>query len=102
MKRRYELTEDADADINALWLYIAQNRSPNTADRLADRLYDAFELLAENPFLGHQREELTDRPVRFWIVGRYTIAYRPIPPPPRIIAILHGARDLAPILDNRE
>jgi plasmid stabilization system protein ParE len=52
MKRRYELTEDADADINALWLYIAQNRSPDTADRLANRIYDAFELLAENPFMG--------------------------------------------------
>lgn len=102
MKQRYELTEDADADINALWLYIAEHRSPNAADRLADRIYDAFELLAQNPFMGHQREDLTDRPVRFWNVRRYTIVYRPLPPPLRIIAILHGARDFAPILDARE
>jgi hypothetical protein len=32
----HELTEDADADINALWLYVAQNNSPNTATNHRD------------------------------------------------------------------
>ena len=45
---------------------------------------------------------MVDRPVLFWPVGSYTIVYRPETEPLRVIAVLHGARDLGPILSTRE
>jgi hypothetical protein len=31
-------------------------------------IHDAIEKLAENPGIGHAREDLTDRAVKFWSV----------------------------------
>jgi plasmid stabilization system protein ParE len=41
------------------------------------------------------REDLTDRPYRFWKVYSYLIIYRADTSPPRIVRVLHGARDVA-------
>lgn len=65
----YIVAPAAKADIDEIALYIA------SADRLAadgfiDEVYDAFDLLALQPGLGHYRRDLTDRPVRFWTVMR--------------------------------
>jgi plasmid stabilization system protein ParE len=35
------------------------NENPQAADDFVDALYDAFNKLAENPMLGHVREDLT-------------------------------------------
>lgn len=51
--------------------------------------------LAEFPNLGHLREELTDRPYRFWRVHSYMIIYRTDVSPPKVARVLHGARDIA-------
>jgi plasmid stabilization system protein ParE len=44
------------------------------------------------------REDLTDRPLKFWSVYSYLVVYDPADSPLTIIAVLHGARDVAQIL----
>lgn len=97
----YRLSEDALADLDEVWAYIAADNI-DAADRIIASFIEAFKLLAERPLIGHRREEVTDRPVLFWPVGSYTIVYRPETQPLRVIAVLHGARDLTPIVSTRE
>lgn len=61
-------------------------------------LEDAFVLLASRPGIGHAREDLTERPLRFWSVYSYLVVYDPASDPVTIITVLHGARDVAQIL----
>src|SRR5678815_3183354 len=98
---RYELTRSALADIDELWTYIAEDNI-EAADRVSSAILDACALLAEQPLIGHTREDLTPRPVLFWSSGRYLIVYRPETEPLRIVAIFHGSRDIASLLIDRE
>ena len=56
--------------------------------------------IATSPGIGHLREDLTVEAVRFWPVGRYLIVYRVEKKPPEIVRVLHGARDVAAILES--
>jgi plasmid stabilization system protein ParE len=55
-------------------------------------------LLASQPGIGHVSEDLTSRPLKFWSVYSYLVVYDPASDPLSIIAVLHGARDVAQIL----
>lgn len=61
----YFLTPIAEQDIDEIVTYLAKE-SAKAAFTLLDSLYEAMDKLAENPMLGHLREDLTNRPVRFW------------------------------------
>ena len=98
---RYELTRTALADLDELWLYIAAD-NVDAADRVSDAILGACELLAQHPLVGHARRDLTTRPVLFWSSGSYLLVYAPATTPLRIIAVLHGARDVATILYDRD
>ena len=50
------------------------------------------------PGIGHAREDLTDRPLKFWSVHSYQVVYDPDGDPMTIVAVLHGARNVAQIL----
>lgn len=53
---------------------------------------------------GHSRPDLTSRPLRFWRVRDYLVAYAPDESPLLLIAVLHGGRDpkvMAAILQAR-
>lgn len=67
---------------------------------MRDAIYDAVGKLAERPGIGHTREDLTDRPVKFWSVYSYLLVYDPESRPLTIIAVLHGARDVAELLKH--
>jgi antitoxin ParD1/3/4/toxin ParE1/3/4 len=41
---------------------------------------------------------LTERALKFWSVYSYVIAYDPSSKPLTVVAVLHGARDVAQIL----
>jgi toxin ParE1/3/4 len=69
----YELSPEARADLQGIWVYIASD-NPGAADRLEEDIYGACELLAKNPRIGHERPDLTDEPVLFWPVrGQYLV-----------------------------
>jgi len=57
------------------------------------------------PGAGHQRPDLTSRPLRFIVVREYLIAYAPEEKPLWVLAVLHGRRSprvMAAILRGRE
>lgn len=88
----YGLTPLAKADIFEIWSYIARD-SVEAADRVEQAIYDACALLAKAPWSGHVRQDVTNRPLRFWTLVRYPnyiIVYLPEEKPLRVVAILHG------------
>lgn len=94
--RLYNLTSLAQLDLQEIWLYIAQD-NPSAADRVESALYNAFAKLAENPYLGSTRNDLTTKPVRFWPVTNYHIIYDPL----LVIRILNGYRDIGTHLNEK-
>jgi len=63
-------------------------------------LEDAFGQLASRPGIGHVRQDLTERPLKFWSVYSYLVVYDPGGEPLTIVAVLHGARNVAEILSG--
>jgi toxin ParE1/3/4 len=94
---RYRLTPIAQEHIEAICGFVADD-SVEAALRVLGLLEQAFEQLAETPDMGHTREDLTDRPVKFWRVFSYLIVYEPTSVPLTVIAVLHGARDVEHLL----
>jgi plasmid stabilization system protein ParE len=94
----YEFSPEAKSDLQEIWVYIAEE-NVSAADRLEGSIYEACELLAANPRLGHERLDLTDEPVLFWPVrGRYLLIYLRETKPLRIVRVLHGSRDASSVL----
>jgi plasmid stabilization system protein ParE len=89
----YILAPEALQDLQELWDYIA-TENLDVADRVIDTLFVAFERLAAMPGLGHKREDLTDRPLRFWAVDAYLVIYRAERTPIEIVAVTRGGRDI--------
>lgn len=93
---QYQLTSLAKEDLFAILDYIAA-RNPSAADRVEAAILESFDLLASTPLAGHIRPDLTQHPVRFWTVTRfsnYLIVYDPSSNPLTIIRVIHAARDL--------
>jgi plasmid stabilization system protein ParE len=98
---RYRLTKPALADLEEILGYIADDR-PSAAERVGARFVSTFEALATNPHMGHVREDLTERPVRFWPLYSYLVVYRPDATPLQVLRVLSGYRDLAAVLRTPE
>lgn len=97
MISKYYLSPAAEQDIEEVITYLAQE-NPAAAHAFLDSLYDAMENLADNPHLGHLREDLTDRPVKFLLFKwHYFIIYKPISPL-EIVRVLSGYRDLVHLI----
>jgi toxin ParE1/3/4 len=96
----YVLSVDADLDLNEIWEYIAQDKIDD-ADRWIAKLFDAFEMLAQTPRIGHTRGDVTDSSVLFWPLGAYLIIYRADRQPIEIVAVTQGSRDIPAFLRRR-
>ena len=91
--KRFILTPTARRDLNAIWDYLCEQVNERLANRILAELYDAIQLLAENPGFGHTRADVYDPNYRFWSVHRYVIAYRTDLKPLTVARVVHGARD---------
>lgn len=76
--------------------------SPRGARAFMAATNEAAINLGRFPEMGDERPELADPPVRFWTLVRYryVMVYRPDTVPPRILRVLHGARDLPNLLSG--
>ncbi len=72
MTSRFVFTEEAETELLEILDYLA-DENESTAVRVRDAIYDAVGKLAERPGIGHTREDLTDRPVKFWSVYSWHI-----------------------------
>lgn len=93
----FRLTPSAEEHVGDIVEFIATDNE-DAAVRVRHALYSAFDLLASQPGLGHVREDLTNRPLKFWSVYSYLVVYDPAGEPLTIVAVLHGARNVAQIL----
>jgi plasmid stabilization system protein ParE len=97
---KYQFTPQAVADLFDIWSFIAED-NPAAADRVEEAVFRACDFLADSPFAGRTRKDLTPLPLRFWVVqpySSYLIVYHPEKKPVQIIRILHTARDLPSVL----
>jgi antitoxin ParD1/3/4/toxin ParE1/3/4 len=76
----YIVSPRADEDIFEVWRYLYERAGVEIANRVESELYNAFELLSQNPRIGHQRSDLTSHSVLFLTVYSYMIVYRPNTP----------------------
>lgn len=100
MKERFRFTPEAEAQLAEIVDFIAAD-SEDAALRVLRGVYEAVDNLAEMPEMGHVREDLTERPVKFWGIYSYLIVYDPASSPLSIVAILRGSRDVEQILKDR-
>jgi len=94
---RYLLTKPALADLEEILGYIAEDK-PGAAERVGERFASTFDALAMNPAMGHVREDLMARSVRFWPVYSYLVVYRAETKPLQVLRVLSGYRDIAALL----
>lgn len=97
---RFHLTDEAKADLRAIKDYIAIDSIPQARKVLRD-IRATMTSLAETPGIGHKREDITSENVKFKAIYSYLIVYRPDTRPLEIIAVLHGKRDVPPLLEDR-
>jgi len=100
----FVLHPEAYTDLNEIWEYIASDNVA-AADRIIEEVYETIGTLVAFPHQGHNRPDLTSRPLRFQSLREYVIAYTPDEKPLAVIAVLHGRRSprvLAAILNARD
>jgi plasmid stabilization system protein ParE len=68
----FSLSPEVLQDLQDIWNFIALDNL-TAADKLEDEFFEAFEMLAQHPGMGHTRADLTDRDVRFWPMGSYVV-----------------------------
>ncbi len=101
MKERYALSSDALRDLIEIWSFIRRD-DPEAADRVESELLEMCESLARMPGQGHRRTDYTQSNILFFPVYSYLIAYQPGTDPLRILAVVHGGRQVRKILKQRK
>ena len=93
---RYRLSEAATADLEAIWLYVAEQGGVDAADRLIDAIIAGMRLLADHPGMGRARGDLAPGLRGFPTPDYldYLIFYRRVRGSIDIVRVLHGRQDL--------
>ncbi|AUW46442.1 type II toxin-antitoxin system RelE/ParE family toxin [Rhizobium leguminosarum] len=94
---KYKLSPRAQRQMRDIWRNIAVDNEP-AADRLLQKLFDKFELVAANPEMGPARPEISPA-ARLVIEGRYIAVYEPTNYGAEIVVVVHGAREPATWID---
>lgn len=98
MKLNYFISDYAEKDIEEIITYIAEE-NPRAAKIFLDELFESMEKIASFPEIGHLRNDLTQKPVRFWpFKWHYLIIYKPITPI-EIVRVLSGFRDITNLIN---
>lgn len=92
--KRFRLSTLAEADLDEIWLHVAEDRGVDVADRLIDAIMNRIILLASHPKAGRVRDDITPG-LRSAPVRRHIIYFRLEQSRILIVRVLHGARDQA-------
>lgn len=87
MKMPYEITARAEADLQRIYAYGVHRFGRDQADRYLNKLFDRFELIAENPSL-YQRVDHVRPGYRRCVVDTNSIYYRASVEHVQIIAVV--------------
>jgi len=97
--KRFVLTRTAERDLDQIKSFLMERAGPRIARRVLKDIRSALKLLGGEPGMGHVREDLTSRPVKFWPVYSYLVVYDPETKPVQILRVLHGMRDIEEVLN---
>lgn len=101
MARRVKWTPTAVDELEEIAAYIAED-ARMAARRFARGVRDAARSLAELPERGRAVPELHPLPLRELLLGNYRLIYKVEPERVVIVALVHGARDLAALWERRQ
>ncbi|KQP61515.1 hypothetical protein ASG40_02240 [Methylobacterium sp. Leaf399] len=88
----WRTTNRADLDIAHIYGHGERAFGIEQAERYQAGLFDAFDVLARNPHLAHERQEITP-PVRIHPHGVHVIVYAVRDTGILIVRVLHGRQD---------
>jgi toxin ParE1/3/4 len=89
---KYRVSEDAERDLDEIFLYWANRASLEIAERLVDRITERFWLLGEHPEAGKTASDIAVG-VKCFPAGKYLIYYRKTRRGTDILHVFHGARE---------
>jgi toxin ParE1/3/4 len=98
------LSRGAEIDLEALHVYVRDNRSPDKADALLDLLLAAIETLETFPLPGSVPKELDALGIREFrqiLVEPYRLIYRVSGKTVFVMVIADGRRDMQALLERR-
>jgi plasmid stabilization system protein ParE len=100
MTRRLVVSSAADLDMFQIWMRIAQDSLPS-ADRMAERFQETFDLLCRQPEIG---EAIPESKIggRIFTVGSYLVLHYAADETLCIARVVHGARQLADLIRRGE
>ena len=98
--KRVNLTLDAERDLDQIKLYLLDKAGIAVTRKVIASIHEAIKQIVGQPNLGHSRQDLTDRQLKFWAVYSYVIVYDPAARPIQIQRILHGKRDIISLLNR--
>lgn len=93
---RIEFSRWVESDLDTIAEYIAED-NPQRAVTFIREIREKIHRLAEQPMLYQLRREIGES-ARLAVIGRYVILFRIIGDVVRVERIVHGARDLPPLL----
>jgi toxin ParE1/3/4 len=91
------LTDQAKADLEDIWVSIAEGRDERTAERVTARILSGCRTRARFPESGRLREELAPG-LRSFVVKPYVVFYRPEAGTILVVRVVHGRRDIEQLL----
>lgn len=97
--KQFVLTRPAERDLDQIKRFLIEKAGPAITRKVFQEIRGAIKLLGNEPGVGHVREDLSSRPVKFWPVYSYLIVYNPETKPVQIIRVLHGMRDVEGIFN---
>jgi toxin ParE1/3/4 len=89
---RYRISEDAERDLDEIFVYWAHRTGLEIADRIIDRITERFWMLGEHPNGGKPAGNVAPG-VKCFPAGKYLIYYRNTRSGTDILHVFHGARD---------
>ncbi len=92
-------TETAVENLSAIYTYIAQN-SPQYAAIIVDRITRRSEQVVNFPLSGRIVPEFETEQIREVIEGSYRIIYYIKPEQIDVLAVIHGAQQIIPIIEE--
>lgn len=99
--RLFVVSPFAAEDLNQIWSYLANEADQSRADATLQRLAEQFAALAEQPGMGHLRQDLTSLPLHFFTSRPYLIIYSRDTSPLAIHAVVHASRNVRSLLRKR-
>ncbi len=98
MTNKFELAEPAKADLKEIWTYLAEF-NPAAADKFFRELAKKFQMLADNPQIGHLQNNFIVNLRSFPHKG-YTIFYFSEESGVQIHRVLHGVQNVEELFED--